>query len=78
MAAVETPKKGRKARKQREFVIRLDSPGLYDQLFRESVKRSRQEQRRVPMTEITREALDRYLNPSKYAGGAAEDGQGSE
>jgi hypothetical protein len=69
MAAVETPKK--RGRKQREFVIRLDSPGLYDQLFKESVKRSKAEQRRVPMTEITREALDRHLNPHKYAG---EDG----
>lgn len=65
MAAVENKK--RKQRKQREFVIRLDSPGLYDQLFRESVKRSKAEQRRVPMTEITREALDRYLNPHKFA-----------
>lgn len=66
MAAVEDIKR-RKPRKQREFVIRLDSPGLYDQLFRESVKRSKAEQRRVPMTEITREALDRHLNPQKYA-----------
>ena len=66
MAAIETPKRARKARKQREFVIRLDSPGLYDQLFRESVRRSKAEQRRVPMTEITREALDRHLNPQKY------------
>lgn len=77
MAVTETestePRK-RRTRKQREFVIRLDSPGLYDQLYRESVKRSKQEQRRVPMTEITREALDRYLNPQKYAG---EDGGGS-
>lgn len=68
MAALEqesAPK--RRPKVQREFVIRLDSPGLYDQLFRESVKRSRNEQRRVPMTEIVREALDRYLNPKKYA-----------
>lgn len=75
MTATATEKAPKRKRKQREFVIRLDSPGLYDQLFRESVKRSRQEQRRVPMTEITREALDRYLNPQKYAdedGGSAE------
>ena len=58
----------KRTRKTREFVIRLDSPGLYDQLYRESVKRSKAEQRRVPMTEITREALDRYLNPQKYTG----------
>lgn len=75
MTATETevrPSTKRK-RKQREFVIRLDSPGLYDQLFRESVKRSKAEQRRVPMTEITREALDRYLNPQKFAGDGASD-----
>ena len=73
MAATETEVRRRKQRKTREFVIRLDSPGLYDQLFRESVKRSKAEQRRVPMTEITREALDRHLNPHKYA----EDTNGS-
>lgn len=67
MTSVATEPK-RKKRKQREFVIRLDSPGLYDQLFRESVRRSKSEQRRVPMTEITREALDRHLNPQKYNG----------
>lgn len=61
----------KRRRKQREFVVRLDSPGLYDQLYRESVKRSRVEQRRVPMTELTREALDRFLNPRKYE----EDGK---
>jgi hypothetical protein len=66
MTVTENDTKPKKRRKQREFVIRLDSPGLYDQLFRESVKRSRNEQRRVPMTEIAREALDRYLNPRKY------------
>jgi hypothetical protein len=64
----------KRVKKQREFVIRLDSPGLYDQLYRESVKRSRAEQRRVPMTEITREALDRYLNPRKYAGENSNEG----
>lgn len=60
MAAVETPKK-RKQRTTREFVIRLESPGLYDKLFAESVRRSKKERRRVAMTEITREALDQYL-----------------
>lgn len=68
----EAAAKPKRKRKQREFVVRLDSPGLYDQLFRESVKRSRQEQRRVAMTELTREALDRFLNPRKYEG---EDGK---
>ena len=63
-----TEARPKRKRKQREFVIRLDSPGLYDQLFRESVKRSKAEQRRVPMTEITREALDRHLNPHKFDG----------
>lgn len=53
------------AKKRREFVVRLDQGGgdrLYDKLQSESYKRSKREGRRVPMTEIAREAIAAHLN----------------
>jgi predicted transcriptional regulator len=60
MAATETRRRRTKPR-LREFVVRLEQPGLYDRLFNESIKRTRAEGRRVPMTELMRNALDAYL-----------------
>lgn len=51
----------KKQPKRREFVIRLEQPGIYDKLFNESIRRTRAEGRRVAMTEIVREALEVHL-----------------
>jgi hypothetical protein len=51
----------RKPVKLRQFVIRLEQPGIYDKLRDEAYKRSKREGRRVPMTELTRLALIDYL-----------------
>ena len=45
----------------REFVVRLEQPGLYDRLFDKSVEMTKDKGRRVPMTEIVRVALEKHL-----------------
>jgi len=60
MAAVQH-KSRKKTRKLREFVVRLEQPGLYDRLYNESIRRTRKEGRRVAMTEIVREAIEEHL-----------------
>jgi hypothetical protein len=46
----------------RQFVVRLEQPGLYDRLFDASLRRSREEGRHVPMTDIAREAIEKHLD----------------
>lgn len=53
--------------RHREFVVRLESPGLYDDLYDESVTRTKENGRRVPMTELCREALEQYLARAQKA-----------
>lgn len=48
--------------RMRQFVVRLAQPGLYDRLLRYSLRRSREEGRRVPMTSLSREAFEEYLD----------------
>jgi hypothetical protein len=50
-----------KAKQLRQFVVRLEQPGLYDKLRDEAYKRSKKEGRQVPMTELVREAVKTYL-----------------
>lgn len=50
--------------RRRQFVVRLDQDGgddLYSRLLNRSLKLSRSEGRRVPMTEIARRAIEAYL-----------------
>lgn len=62
MGAKTAAKPRRRSRKLlRQVVVRLEQPGPYDRLLHESNRRTRKEGRRVPMTQIMREALDQYL-----------------
>ncbi len=49
-------------KRQRQFVVRLEQPGLYDRLLRYSLNRSKVEGRRIPMTSLAREALIEFLD----------------
>jgi hypothetical protein len=55
------PRKQRAKPVKRQFVVRLEQPGLYDGLLDRSLKRSKEEGRRVPMTTLAREAIEAYL-----------------
>lgn len=57
MAARQT----KNPRKLRQFVVRLEQPGLYDRLLNRSLRLSREEGRRVPMTEIAKQAIEEFL-----------------
>ncbi len=48
-----------------QFVVRLEQPGLYDELYEESIRQTRSAGRRVPMTAIAREAFVEYLEKRK-------------
>lgn len=65
MAPTETPARPKRVRKPkivlRQFVVRLESPGVYDKLRDEAFRRSKREGRRVPMTEIVRDAIIQHL-----------------
>jgi len=50
------------ATRLRQFVVRLEQPGLYDRLLRASNIRSEEEGRKVAMTEIAREAIEEKLD----------------
>lgn len=45
----------------RQFVVRLEQPGLYDELLAESLDESHREGRKVPMTDIARDAIANEL-----------------
>ena len=50
-----------KTKQLRQFVVRLEQPGLYDKLKDEAYKRSKREGRQVAMTELVRDAIRDYL-----------------
>ena len=50
-----------KTKQLRQFVVRLEQPGLYDKLRDEAYKRSKREGRQVAMTELARDAIRDYL-----------------
>jgi len=54
-----------KTKQLRQFVVRLEQPGLYDKLRDEAYKRSKREGRQVAMTEIVREAVRNHLATPK-------------
>lgn len=49
----------------RQFCVRLEQPGVYDDLALVAHHRSSVEMKQVPMTDVAREAIERYTASEK-------------